>query len=322
MFGKYYYHASTKKLVAAFGSLFNNIATAQVGSKNVTAVARCPISYGPRQKWLTRIKEEPDLVNRISEIAIRVPRMSFEITSMVVDDSAKIGKTQTYTLPNKTGGTNVVRQMVPYRIGLQLNILAKNQNDALQILEQIIPYFSPDYTLSIFDLDGTNQSTDVPIVLQSVSLQDDYEGDAMTRRTIVYTLDFEARLRFYGPMIEGSRGIIRTTNVHFYDRSKNNYTETITTGVPNPEDTAESNTIIARTTDFIAESTSYQINIDTPTGTFVSGEPCYTTLTATSGILTGAGSNWTITAADGCVTDDDYVVGRQSGAYAKIHSVQ
>lgn len=322
MFSKYFYHSSTKKIVAAFGSLFNNITVVRRDdSSKVLQTVRCPISYGPRHKWLTRIKEEPDLVNKLSEVAIRLPRMSFEITSMNVDDPAKLNRTNTHQVPLLEGGTARARQMVPYMIGMQLSIYAKNQNDALQILEQIIPYFSPDHTLSIFDLDGTSQSTDVPITLQSVGIQDDYEGDALTRRAIVYTLDFMLRVKFYGPLTDGASGIIRTTNIHFQDNTTGTprYLETMTTGVANPADTKESHTIIARTTDFIAESTEYSVTLSDIVGAFTSGEPVYTTLTGTIGTLQSiSGASAVIVAADGVVILDEYVVGKTSGAYGKV----
>lgn len=137
--------------------------------------------------------------------------MSFEIISLTYDVGTKLQKGLTRTLPSSDPlkKENILHPTT-YRIGLQLNILAKNQDDALQILEQILPYFQPEYTVTVREIDN-NFKSDVPFVLQAVTMTDDYEGDFVSRRSIIYTLEFEARVRFYGPRFD--RSVIRTSGV-------------------------------------------------------------------------------------------------------------
>ena len=193
--GNYFYNATIKRVVSVFGTIFNNIKIARHDSGVTTNTIHVPISYGPRSKFLTRIREENDLSNQ--KIVIKLPRMSFEMTSIDYDSGAKLNKLNKLVTGSAHSETRTTQfQSVPYTIGMQLNIYAKNQDDALQIVEQILPTFSPEYTVTIKDIDGPNSKTDVPFILNSVSFQDDYEGDFNTRRTIIYTLDFTIKARF------------------------------------------------------------------------------------------------------------------------------
>ena len=209
--GKHFYNQTLKKCVAVFGTIFNNIKIVQQGVGEV----RVPISYGPRKKFLARIKSDT-VAAYDKSIAIKLPRMSFEITSIDFDSTSKLNKFNKRTLPisGETTKTNTVLQSVPYNISIQLNIIAKNQDDALQIFEQILPVFTPEYTVAIKDLEGPGTVTDVPIVLTGTSFEDDYEGDFQTRRTLTYTLDFSMKAKFAGGTSEGK--IIRQVDVLFY----------------------------------------------------------------------------------------------------------
>lgn len=219
MLGQYFYNQTMKKTVAVFGSLFNNMRIVRQG----TGETRVPISYGPRKKFLARIKADT-VAAADASIAIKLPRMSFEITDISFDSTTKLNKFNKRCLPieGETTKTNVVNQSVPYTIGMQLNIYAKNQDDALQILEQILPTFAPEYTVAIKDMEGPGTVTDVPIVLTSTSIQDDYEGDFQTRRTIVYTLDFSMKVRFAGGTSEGN--VIRIVDTFFYSDTEDRAT--------------------------------------------------------------------------------------------------
>ena len=183
----YFYNATIRKTVAVFGSLFNNIYTGKMLSGNLTNVTRVPISYGPRERFLVRIRTADNASN--PDVAVKLPRMSFEITS-ISNDNSTIMNRNNYTrlpIPGNTDEVVKVRQSVPYIIGMQLTVLADNQDSGLQIVEQIIPNFVPDYTVSVKDMEGPGTLTDVPIVLQDVALQDDYEGDfESSRRSIIY----------------------------------------------------------------------------------------------------------------------------------------
>ncbi len=193
--GTHFYHATIKRIVSVFGTLFNNITVGRHSGDKISNIQRVPISYGPSQKFITRMNVDLDG----NKVAIKLPRMSFEITSIEYDTTTKLNRLNT-TLTSGTNNSprtrNKMYQSVPYTIGMQLNILARNQEDALQILEQIVPTFSPEYTVTIKDIEGPGSKTDVPFILNGVSFDDTYEGDYVGRRTLTYTLDFTIRARF------------------------------------------------------------------------------------------------------------------------------
>lgn len=214
MFGTYFYHSHIRKTVSVFGTLFNNITVQRKDSNdNTVNSVKVPLSYGPKQKFLTRLFEEPDL--NAPEVAIRLPRMSFELTGMQYDTSVKLNKMNTLAKPNPFG-QNTIRNPVPYIMSFSLNVYAKNQDDALQIVEQIIPYFNPEYVVTLKEIPSLNISRDIPIVLQSVNYSDDYEGDFTSRRVLIYTLDFSMKTFFYGPITQ-NQGVIKDAIVNTRD---------------------------------------------------------------------------------------------------------
>lgn len=217
MFGTHFYHQKVRKCVALFGALFNNIYVIRSNSSGqVTSQIKVPLSYAPKQKYLERIRENPDL-DTDSKVAIKLPRMSFEILSFSYDNQRQLTKISNF---NTTGTANTNRQKfyspVPYNINFQLNVYAKSQDDALQIVEQIIPTFNPQYTLTIkpFATEYPTFKEDIPIVIQGLSFSDDYDASLEQRRTIIYTLDFEMKVHFYGPINTGE--IIRNSIVDIY----------------------------------------------------------------------------------------------------------
>ena len=201
MFGSHFYHEKTKKCVAVFGRLFNNIYVIRKNSSNkVISQVKVPLSYSPKEKYLERIRENPDLREN-TQVAIKLPRMSFEITSINYDTTRQLSKMNNFTAVSSViTKRQKFNTAVPYVIGFQLNVYAKSQDDALQIVEQILPTFNPQYTLTIkpFMTEFPNFKEDIPISIAGVGFTDDYEGDLGSRRTIVYTLDFEMRTNFYG----------------------------------------------------------------------------------------------------------------------------
>jgi hypothetical protein len=213
----YYYNANLKKIVAVFGSLFNNISIAKKVNGKMMGVQRVPISYGPRQKFLTRLASQNEEAN--GDIAVQLPRMSFEITSLSYDTASKLNRlnSQLYPLNEAVDSKTRVYQATPYRMGMQLNIFARQQDDALQVFEQIVPYFTPEYSVAVKDLEGPGSVTDVPFILTSTTLQDDYEGDFQnSRRTIVYSLEFDIKFKFIGVQSSPSK-IIKVADVDFYE---------------------------------------------------------------------------------------------------------
>lgn len=207
MFGDYFYNGTTKKVISVFGSMFNNIYVTRKEGDKTTNTMRVPISYGPKKKFLARIEEGE------SGVAIKLPRMSFEITSLGYDSTAKLNRLNrvVYT-GTKEAGVTSSWQNVPYDVSLSLSIYGNTQDDVLQVLEQILPTFTPEYTVTIKGLEGEGTLTDVPFTLNGISLEDSYEGDFNTRRTIIYTLDFTAKIKYAGPQTPVNRILEVVTN--------------------------------------------------------------------------------------------------------------
>lgn len=207
---QYFYHQRLRKSVAVFGTIFNNIYVLRKDSNDqVISQVKVPLAYAPRMKYIQRIRENLSLEND-TKVAIKLPRMSFEITSIAYNSQRKLPKLNNFSKPLVSPNTqkNKFFTPAPYTIGFQLNIYARTQDDALQIVEQILPYFNPQYTLTIKPFSDTpDVKEDVPVTIQSVSFSDDFEGALEERRTIIYTLEFSMEINFYGPI--NSNDIIR-----------------------------------------------------------------------------------------------------------------
>ena len=200
MFGGYFYNARIRKAVAVFGSLFNDIQVMrQNSSGNVISQQKVPLSYAPKRDFLARLDEmqSGELAER--QVAVKLPRMSFEIVGMNYDASRQIPKMNSCaTYPETSDGTGQrLYAPVPYNLQFALNIYAKSQDDALQIVEQILPSFTPNYTLTIKPIDDLDLKEDTPITFQGISFSDDYEAALEARRSIIYTLDFEMKITLY-----------------------------------------------------------------------------------------------------------------------------
>lgn len=237
MFGTYYYHERIRKSVALFGKLFNDIYIMRKdSSNNAVSTIKVPLSYAPKRKYMERLLENPDL-DQDTKVAIKLPRMSFEITSMAYDPTRQLAKINNINMASTNTSRTKFYAPTPYNIQFQLNIYTKSQDDALQVVEQIIPFFSPQYNITIKPLaDFPTIKEDVPVVLNSITFTDDYEGAMEQRRTIIYTLDFEMKINFYGPT--SSAKIIREVNTDVYTIGSDadgtdTYVERITV-VPDP----------------------------------------------------------------------------------------
>lgn len=213
MLGTYYYHEILRKTIIAFGTIFNDINVVHRDSAgNITDDLRVPLAYGPAQKFLARIEQQQNLNKPVQ---ITLPRMSFEQNGITYDPSRKSSVTQTF---KSADGNNVkkVFMPVPYDVDFELNIFAKLNDDALQIVEQILPYFQPSFTVTLDLVESIGEKRDIPIVLNSISFQDDYEGDFSTRRALIYTLSFTAKTYLFGPIADSVDGLIRKVNVDTY----------------------------------------------------------------------------------------------------------
>jgi len=213
MLGTYFYHEILRKTVIGFGTLFNNINIRHADASGTNfSTMKVPLAYGPMQKFLARIQQQPDLDR---EIAITLPRLSFEMQGLQYDPTRKTGIAQTFLTQNGTNAKKVYMP-VPYNIAFELSIMSKLSDDALQILEQIVPYFQPSFNITINLISSIGEKKDIPIVLESINYSDQYEGGFESRRTIIYTLAFTAKTYLFGPVADDPAGLIKKVDVDYY----------------------------------------------------------------------------------------------------------
>ena len=215
MLGNYFYNKCITKTVTAFGTLFNNIQIRHFDENNQpVSILKVPLAYGPMQKFLARLEQNP---SGDRKIALTLPRMSFEMTSIDYDPTRKVSAIQTFKSTKIEDGKamNSIFMPVPYNIGFELNIISKIQDDALQIIEQILPFFQPSFNVTITMISSIGEKKDIPIVLNKVGFRDDYEGDYSSRRTIIYTLNFTAKTYLFNEIPEDNQGLIKKVQVDY-----------------------------------------------------------------------------------------------------------
>ena len=211
-----FYHETVRNIIVGFGTLFNDIHVVRKNNSGVvTQSMKVPLAYGPKQKWLARIDQDAGLD---SKVAITLPRMGFEIQNLTYDPARKLNRVQKFkkvkASASNSNKLDTQFMPVPYNLNIQLYAMAKNSDDALQMVEQILPYFQPDYTLTIKDMPEMGVARDIPIVLNSINYEDNYKGDYAERRAIMYTLDFTTKFYLYGPVT--SSKVIKTVQVDQY----------------------------------------------------------------------------------------------------------
>lgn len=200
MLGSHFYHQRIRKAVAVFGSLFNNINVIRKNTAGeVISQVKVPLSYAPKRDFLTRMDNMLNGEVNERQIALKLPRMSFEIVAMNYDPIRQLPKMNNCVKAptTYTGSATQLYTPVPYNVNFQLNVYGKSQDDVLQIIEQILPYFTPQYTVTVKPLSEYDVKEDTPITLQGITFSDDYEGQIENRRSIIYTLDFEMKISLY-----------------------------------------------------------------------------------------------------------------------------
>lgn len=243
---EYFYHEILRSTIVSFGTLFNNISIKHKDeSDNTTSVIKVPLAYSPTQKFLARLEQSPNLNKPVQ---ISLPRMSFEFTGLTYDSSRKVTTTQTFVSGLATDKTKPRKTFmpVPYNMSFELAIYTKLNDDMLQIVEQILPYFQPAYSLSVDLVQTIGEKRDIPVVFEGISMQDDYEGNFETRRALIYTLRFTAKTYLFGPITDVSKDIIKKVSIGYIGgdqtsspsrdltysvepRATKNYTGTVTT---------------------------------------------------------------------------------------------
>lgn len=240
---EYFYHEILRNTIIGFGSLFNDISIKHVNdSDDVVSVIKVPLAYGPTQKFLARLEQVPDLNKPVQ---FSLPRMSFEFVGLTYDPTRKVTTTQTFVsgLGEDDKQIRKTYMPVPYNMQFELSIFTKLNDDMLQIVEQILPYFQPAYTLSINLVKTIGEKRDIPIILDGITMDDQYEGSFDTRRSLIYTLRFTAKTYLFGPVSDVSKDVIKKVSVGYVSngvrdityssepRALKNYTGNILTNI-------------------------------------------------------------------------------------------
>ena len=214
MFGSTYSHDILRRTIVAFGTLFNDIHIIRKDASGKEQQSlKVPLAYGPKQKFLVRLRDDADLSNAT---ALTLPRIGFELNGIEYDPERKLNKLAKVKKLKGTKGTQMesVYSPVPYNVNFELFVMSKNSDDGVQIIEQILPYFQPEYTVTLRAVDSLDIKRDVPIILNSISYEDNYEGDFDQRRALIYTMNFTCKFYLYGPVT--SSNIIRTVQADQY----------------------------------------------------------------------------------------------------------
>jgi len=274
MFGDHFYHKQIRNTVIAFGTIFNNVNIKRLDSSgNPLQTLRVPLSYSPKEKFLARLDAQQDLTGDDSKVAITLPRMSFEITGYSYDGTRKLNKNQKLgrvTTNADTTKLNTQYSPVPYNVSFELNVFVANSDDGLQIIEQILPFFQPDYTVTMI-LDNTYMDTkrDIPFILENVNYDDSYTGSLTSLRRIIYTLQFTAKIYLYGPISQSA--VIKKVSADLYSDTGSNAprVERVTVQ-PNPTSADKDDTYTYTTTlDFFTDTLDY----DNETGEDTTSSP-------------------------------------------------
>ena len=214
MLGSTFYHQTIRKYVAAFGTLFNDINVERKNSSGtVVEKIKVPLAYGPKQKHVLASQETTTVAR---QTATRTPRMGFALTGVAYDSVRKLNTVGRNVAANTAAGTSTLMTQynpVPYNFDFTLFILVKNAEDGTQILEQILPFFTPEFTVTINTIPEMGIKADTPIILNSADVSDEYEGDLDQRRTIIWTLSFLLKGYIYPDLKTSS--VIKSIEVNF-----------------------------------------------------------------------------------------------------------
>jgi hypothetical protein len=216
MLGQYYYHEIIRKTIIAFGTLFNSIDIKhKLQDATDYSTIKVPIAYGPTEKFIARLEQKPDLRKRV---AITLPRMAFELKTIKYDNSRKVSAMQTFKALNSADNKipNKLFMPVPYNLGIQLSIMSQYNDDSLQIIEQILPFFQPSFNITLDLVSAIGEKRDVPMILENINFTDNYENGYDEKRIIIHTLDFVAKTFLFGPVPDSTSGLIKKVQVDYY----------------------------------------------------------------------------------------------------------
>ena len=216
MFGTYFYNKNIRNIVILFGTVFNDISVRRTDASNVVQEEiKVPIAYGPAEKFLVRLREATDISK--GKVGLTLPRMSFEFTAINYDSTRKLVTGKQFKAIHASDTTKLTRVYTPtpYNFDFTLSIMVKNSDDGTQILEQILPYFTPAYQVTMNEMSTVGIKRDIPIIFTGLSTEDTYEGDFLTRRALIHTLTFTVKAFLYGPTSDV--GVIKEVDVNKYN---------------------------------------------------------------------------------------------------------
>jgi hypothetical protein len=215
MFGHgVFYFSTIRKMVIYFGTIINDMRITRTNADgDVVATLKIPLSYAPKDKMLARVDADPEITRQTS---IYLPRMSFEMTGLAYDGARKLNTVSRQVVKDNSNANKLKAQYnpVPYNFDFNLYVYVKNAEDGTKIIEQILPFFTPDWTATVNLIPEMNIAMDIPIILNSISMEDTYDGSFEERRAIIWTLNFTVKGWIYGPIV--SKPIIKIANTQFF----------------------------------------------------------------------------------------------------------
>ena len=218
MFGTYFYNKNIRNIVILFGTVFNDISVKRTDASDVVKEEiKVPIAYGPAEKFLVRLREATDISK--GKVGLTLPRMSFEFSSINYDSTRKLTTTKQFKAVHATDSSKLKRVYtpVPYNFDFTLSVMVRNSDDGTQILEQILPYFTPAYQVTMNEMSTVGIKRDIPIIFTGLSTEDTYEGDFLTRRALIHTLTFTVQAFLYGPTEDIK--VIKEVDIAKYDQT-------------------------------------------------------------------------------------------------------
>lgn len=319
MFGLSFGHGTLRKYIIYFGTLFNNIWVKRYDSNgNLIQNMRVPLNYGPREKFLARLDGNPDLQR---PIAIQLPRMSFEVTGIYYDSSRKLPMTNKITATDPSDPSGVLYQYmpVPYNIDMTLSVMVKNAEDGAYIIEQILPYFNPMWSATLDLIPEMGVKHDIPITLDNIVSEDTYAGDFLTRRAIIWTLNFTLKGYFFGPSFSANTGIIKEIDANISIPPGNVLMEYATN---NNSPSSVSLEIFpaqyANGQPAYSNNAVYEYRINNATGDFITTEKVFVDNDNYIYLKEGNTTYLKTSAIHGTISNTQFVYGEQSGSMAEI----
>lgn len=213
-----FYHKHLRKITYAFGTLFNEVELQRTdNSDNIVQTIKVPISYAPKELWVTRLQQDPNPEDpeKANHLQVVLPRMGYEMVDMSYDATRRLQVTGQNVSVNTEGNVELLTQFnpVPWNINYNVYIMSRNIDDSLQIIEQILPFFAPDFSITIAEMPGMNILRDIPVIFSGIHSDLVYEGGFDKTRVGIWTLSFVVKAYLYQPIRKTKIVRDSTTNI-------------------------------------------------------------------------------------------------------------